>query len=68
MSTMSAEYQTGRRQWVPTFANARYVFAKGIRALGDHGDEPDRVAVFNDSVESRSSMPARPTLSPATPV
>jgi glyoxylase-like metal-dependent hydrolase (beta-lactamase superfamily II) len=39
-------------KWVPTFANARYVFGKTeYEHWRDHGDEPDRVAVFNDSVK-----------------
>jgi glyoxylase-like metal-dependent hydrolase (beta-lactamase superfamily II) len=41
----------------PTFANARYVFGKTeYEHRRDHGDEPDRVAVFNDPVKP-SSMP-----------
>jgi glyoxylase-like metal-dependent hydrolase (beta-lactamase superfamily II) len=40
-------------QWVPTFANAQYVFGK---TEYDHwnahsGEEPERAAVFNDSVK-----------------
>src|SRR5882757_2531738 len=38
-------------QWIPTFANARYVFGKTeYEYWRDHIDEPDKVAVFNDSV------------------
>src|SRR5260221_9948539 len=37
-------------KWVPTFANARYVFGKTeYEHWRDHRDEPDRLAVFNDS-------------------
>ena len=39
-------------KWVPTFANARYVFGKTeYEYWRDHSDEPDKVAVFNDSVK-----------------
>ena len=39
-------------QWVPTFANARYVFGKAeYEYWRDHSDEPDKAAVFNDSVK-----------------
>jgi glyoxylase-like metal-dependent hydrolase (beta-lactamase superfamily II) len=39
-------------KWVPTFANARYVFGKTeYEHWRDHSVEPDRVAVFNDSVK-----------------
>ena len=39
-------------KWVPTFANARYVFGKTeYEHWRDHSDEPDKVAVFNDSVK-----------------
>jgi len=39
-------------KWVPTFASARYVFGKTeYEHWRDHSDEPDRVAVFNDSVK-----------------
>jgi glyoxylase-like metal-dependent hydrolase (beta-lactamase superfamily II) len=38
--------------WVPTFANARYVFGKSeYEYWRDHSVEPDKVAVFNDSVQ-----------------
>jgi len=38
--------------WVPTFANARYVFGRTeYEHWRDHGEEPDKVAVFNDSVK-----------------
>src|SRR5438445_5242174 len=38
-------------KWVPTFANARYVFGKTeYEHWRDHGHEPDKAAVFNDSV------------------
>jgi len=38
-------------RWVPTFANARYVFGKTeYEYWRDCTDEPDKVAVFNDSV------------------
>jgi glyoxylase-like metal-dependent hydrolase (beta-lactamase superfamily II) len=39
-------------QWVPTFANARYVFGRTeYEHWRDHSIEPDRAAVFNDSVK-----------------
>jgi glyoxylase-like metal-dependent hydrolase (beta-lactamase superfamily II) len=39
-------------KWVPTFAQARYVFGKTEYAhWRDHGHEPDKLAVFNDSVK-----------------
>jgi glyoxylase-like metal-dependent hydrolase (beta-lactamase superfamily II) len=39
-------------RWVPTFANARYVFGKTeYEHWRDHGDEPDKAAVFADSVK-----------------
>jgi glyoxylase-like metal-dependent hydrolase (beta-lactamase superfamily II) len=39
-------------RWVPTFANARYVFGKTeYEHWRDHSDAPDRSAVFNDSVK-----------------
>jgi glyoxylase-like metal-dependent hydrolase (beta-lactamase superfamily II) len=39
-------------KWVPTFANARYVFGKTeYEHWRDHNDESDKVAVFNDSVK-----------------
>jgi glyoxylase-like metal-dependent hydrolase (beta-lactamase superfamily II) len=39
-------------KWVPTFVNARYVFGKTeYEHWRDHSVEPDRVAVFSDSVK-----------------
>ena len=39
-------------EWVPTFVNARYVFGKTeYEHWRDHSIEPDRAAVFNDSVK-----------------
>jgi glyoxylase-like metal-dependent hydrolase (beta-lactamase superfamily II) len=39
-------------EWVPTFANARYVFGKTeYEHWRDHSDEPGQAAVFNDSVK-----------------
>jgi glyoxylase-like metal-dependent hydrolase (beta-lactamase superfamily II) len=39
-------------QWVPTFANARYVFGRiEYEHWRDHSEEPSQVAVFNDSVK-----------------
>jgi glyoxylase-like metal-dependent hydrolase (beta-lactamase superfamily II) len=39
-------------KWVPTFANARYVFGKSeYEHWRDHRDEPDKAAVFADSVK-----------------
>ena len=36
-------------RWVPTFANARYVFGRAeYEYWRDHSIEPDKVAVFND--------------------
>jgi glyoxylase-like metal-dependent hydrolase (beta-lactamase superfamily II) len=38
--------------WVPTFAHARYVFGKTeYEHWRDHSEEPDKAAVFNDSVK-----------------
>jgi glyoxylase-like metal-dependent hydrolase (beta-lactamase superfamily II) len=38
-------------RWVPTFTNARYVFGKTeFEYWRDHQEEPDKAAVFNDSV------------------
>ena len=38
-------------RWVPTFANARYVFGKTeYEHWRDHSDEPEKAAVFDDSV------------------
>jgi glyoxylase-like metal-dependent hydrolase (beta-lactamase superfamily II) len=38
--------------WVPTFANARYLFGKiEYEHWRDHSDTPDKVAVFADSVQ-----------------
>ncbi len=38
-------------RWVSTFANARYVFGKiEYEHWRDHSDEPEKAAVFNDSV------------------
>ena len=43
-------------KWVPTFANARYVFGKTeYEHWRDHSDEPDKAAVFADSAASRSA-------------
>src|SRR4051812_42871835 len=40
------------REWVPTFANARYVFGRSeYEYWRDHSVEPDKIAVFNDSVK-----------------
>ena len=40
-------------KWVPTFANARYVFGKTeYEHWRDHSDEPDKVAVFNELGEA----------------
>ena len=42
---------TGGR-WVPTFSNARYVFGKTeYEHWRDHSTEPDKAAVFHDSVK-----------------
>ena len=39
-------------RWVPTFANARYIFGKiEYEHWRDHSDEDDKIAVFNDSVK-----------------
>jgi glyoxylase-like metal-dependent hydrolase (beta-lactamase superfamily II) len=39
-------------KWVPTFANARYVFGRTeYEYWRDHSEEPDKIAVFNDSVK-----------------
>lgn len=39
-------------QWVPTFANARYVFGRAeYEYWRDHSDRPNQAAVFNDSVK-----------------
>jgi glyoxylase-like metal-dependent hydrolase (beta-lactamase superfamily II) len=39
-------------RWVPTFTNARYLFGKTeYEHCRDHSDEPDKAAVFNDSVK-----------------
>jgi glyoxylase-like metal-dependent hydrolase (beta-lactamase superfamily II) len=39
-------------KWVPTFPNARYVFGRTeYEHWRDHSDEPEKVAVFNDSVQ-----------------
>jgi glyoxylase-like metal-dependent hydrolase (beta-lactamase superfamily II) len=39
-------------QWVPTFANARYVFGRcEYEYWRDHSVGPDKVAVFSDSVK-----------------
>jgi glyoxylase-like metal-dependent hydrolase (beta-lactamase superfamily II) len=39
-------------KWVPTFANARYVFGRTeYEHWRDHSEEPNQVAVFNDSVK-----------------
>ncbi len=39
-------------KWVPTFANARYVFGKTeYEHWATHSHEPDKLAVFNDSVQ-----------------
>ena len=39
-------------KWVPTFAKARYVFGKTeFEHWRDYSDEPDKIAVFNDSVK-----------------
>jgi glyoxylase-like metal-dependent hydrolase (beta-lactamase superfamily II) len=38
--------------WVPTFARARYVFGRDeYEHWRDHSTEPDKAAVFNDSVK-----------------
>jgi len=39
-------------KWVPTFANARYLFGKTeFEYWRDHSVEPSHIAVFNDSVK-----------------
>jgi glyoxylase-like metal-dependent hydrolase (beta-lactamase superfamily II) len=39
-------------RWVPSFANARYVFGQTeYEHSRDHSDAPDKAAVFNDSVK-----------------
>jgi glyoxylase-like metal-dependent hydrolase (beta-lactamase superfamily II) len=39
-------------QWLPTFANARYVFGRTeYEHWRDHSDEPSQAAVFSDSVK-----------------
>jgi glyoxylase-like metal-dependent hydrolase (beta-lactamase superfamily II) len=39
-------------KWVPTFANARYLFGRiEYEHWRDHSGTPDKVAVFNDSVK-----------------
>ena len=39
-------------KWLPTFANARYVFGKAeYEHWRDHSDTPDKKAVFADSVQ-----------------
>jgi glyoxylase-like metal-dependent hydrolase (beta-lactamase superfamily II) len=39
-------------RWVPTFANARYLFGRTeYEHWRDHSETPDKVAVFNDSVK-----------------
>jgi glyoxylase-like metal-dependent hydrolase (beta-lactamase superfamily II) len=39
-------------KWVPTFTNARYVFGKAeYEYWRDHSVEPDKAAVFSDSVK-----------------
>jgi len=39
-------------KWVPTFPNARYLFGESEYAYWrDHSKEPDKIAVFNDSVQ-----------------
>jgi glyoxylase-like metal-dependent hydrolase (beta-lactamase superfamily II) len=39
-------------RWVPTFAEARYVFGRTeYQHWRDHREEPDKAAVFNDSVQ-----------------
>jgi glyoxylase-like metal-dependent hydrolase (beta-lactamase superfamily II) len=39
-------------QWVPTFANARYVFGQTeYEHWRDYSDTPDKIAVFTDSVK-----------------
>jgi glyoxylase-like metal-dependent hydrolase (beta-lactamase superfamily II) len=39
-------------KWAPTFANARYVFGQTeFQYWRDHQEEPDKAAVFSDSVQ-----------------
>jgi glyoxylase-like metal-dependent hydrolase (beta-lactamase superfamily II) len=39
-------------RWVPTFANARYLFGRSeYEHWRDHSEEPSQAAVFNDSVK-----------------
>jgi glyoxylase-like metal-dependent hydrolase (beta-lactamase superfamily II) len=39
-------------RWMPTFANARYVFGRDeYEHWRDHSDEPEKAAVFKDSVQ-----------------
>src|SRR4051812_963474 len=39
-------------RWVPTFPNARYLFGKiEYEHWRDHSKTPDKIAVFNDSVQ-----------------
>lgn len=39
-------------RWLPTFANARYLFGKTeYEYWRDHSDEPEKAAVFDDSVK-----------------
>lgn len=39
-------------EWIPTFRNARYIFGKTeYDHWRDHSDEPEKAAVFNDSVK-----------------
>jgi glyoxylase-like metal-dependent hydrolase (beta-lactamase superfamily II) len=39
-------------KWVPTFANARYVFGRAeYEHWRDHSEQPHHMAVFNDSVK-----------------
>jgi glyoxylase-like metal-dependent hydrolase (beta-lactamase superfamily II) len=39
-------------RWVPTFANARYIFGRTeYEHWRDHSEEPSQIAVFNDSVQ-----------------
>jgi glyoxylase-like metal-dependent hydrolase (beta-lactamase superfamily II) len=39
-------------KWVPSFPNARYVFGRTeYEHWRDHSEEPDKAAVFNDSVK-----------------
>jgi glyoxylase-like metal-dependent hydrolase (beta-lactamase superfamily II) len=39
-------------EWIPTFPSARYVFGRSeYEHWRDHSEEPDKAAVFNDSVK-----------------